>query len=136
MKETACEYGIVKSKKRGYYYVVIEKSAKCGACKACDFGNKSSIIIPCTSTKEVNVGDKVVVSSIQKRNYLSSFVLYFIPILFILIGALISDAITNNALVVLISCFVSAVAGVLAVAILDKLLRKNYMSCIIEIINS
>ena len=134
MNDVAFEYGIVKSKKRGYYYVTVEKSAKCGSCKICDFGSKNSITIPCTSTIDANVGDKVAISSIQKKNYLSSFVLYFIPIIFIVLGAIISDAVANNGLIVLLSCFACAVVGILAVALLDKVLRKNYMSRIIEIV--
>ena len=135
MIETISEYGIVKSKKKGFYYVSIEKSTKCGSCKICDFGSKNSITIPCVSAKEVNVGDKVVVENVQRKNYLSSFVLYFIPIIFIILGAIIANANTDNGLIVFASCFVGCIIGIFVVYVLDKVLRKNYMPRIKEVIN-
>ncbi|MBE5731508.1 MAG: hypothetical protein E7353_00605 [Clostridiales bacterium] len=131
--EFITETGTVNKIKGKLYYVKLSKSEKCEGCKICDFGKNNSITVPALSDVECGVGDNVVIRSPIKKNYLSSIIMYLLPIVVMLICAIVSYNITSNDLTVLITCAIGLVVSFIIVFVLDKLIRnKNNMPLIIK----
>jgi positive regulator of sigma E activity len=131
--EFITETGVVNKIKGKLYYVKLSKTEKCEGCKICDFGKNNSITVPALSDVECNVEDKVIIRSPIKKTYLSSIIMYLLPIVVMLVCAIISYNITGNDLTVLITCVIGLVFSFIIVFILDKLIRnKNNMPLIIK----
>jgi positive regulator of sigma E activity len=127
------ETGTVSKIKGKLYYVKLSKSEKCEGCKICDFGKNNSITVPALSDVDCNVGDNVIIRSPIKKTYLSSIVMYLLPIVVMLICAFVTFSVTNNDLAVLIACAIGLSVSFLIVFVLDKLIRnKNNMPLIIK----
>lgn len=127
------ETGKVEKIKGNLFFVKLTKSQKCEGCKVCDFGKNNHIIIPSLSEVDCNVGDEVIIRSPIRKTYLSSLIMYLMPIVIMLISAIIVHNIFKNDLYVLIACAVSLLLSFLLVYILDKLVRnKKNMPLIIK----
>ena len=131
--EFITEVGTVNKIKGNLYYVKLFKSEKCEGCKVCDFGKNNSITVPSLTEVDCKVGDSVIIRSPVKKKYLSSIIMYLIPIIVMLACALITYNVTKDDLIVLISCAIGLVVSFLVIFILDKLIRnKNNMPLIIK----
>lgn len=127
------ETGKVEKIKGNLFFVKLTKSQKCEGCKVCDFGKNNHITIPSLSEVDCNVGDEVVIRSPIRKTYLSSLIMYLMPIVIMLISAIIVHNIFKNDLYVLIACAVSLLLSFLLVFVLDKLVRnKKNMPLIIK----
>ena len=131
--EFITEVGTVDKIKGNLYYVKLSKSEKCEGCKVCDFGKNNSITVPSLTEVDCKVGDSVIIRSPVKKRYLSSIIMYLIPIVVVLVCAIISYNATKDDLTVLISCAIGLVVSFLVIFILDKLVRnKDNMPLIIK----
>ncbi len=127
------EIGTVNKIKGNLYYVKLSKSEKCEGCKICDFGKNNSITVPALSDVDCKVGDSVIVRSPIKKTYLSSIIMYFLPIAVMILCAVISYNITQNDLTVIVTCLIGLVVSFVIIFLLDKIIRnKNNMPLIIE----
>lgn len=131
--EFITEVGTVDKIKGNLYYVKLSKSEKCEGCKVCDFGKNNSITVPSLTEVDCKVGDSVIIRSPVKKRYLSSIIMYLIPIVVMLVCAIITYNATKDDLTVLISCAIGLVVSFLVIFILDKLVRnKDNMPLIIK----
>lgn len=131
--EFITEIGKVEKIKGNLYYVKLSKSEKCEGCKVCDFGKNNSITVPSLSDVECKIGDSVVLRSPIKKKYISSIIMYLLPIIIMVLCAVVTYNITYNDLSVLIACGISLVVSFLIIFILDKLIRnKSNMPLIIK----
>lgn len=131
--EFITEIGKVEKIKGNLYYVKLSKSEKCEGCKVCDFGKNNSITVPSLSDVECKIGDSVVLRSPIKKKYISSIIMYLLPIIIMVLCAVVTYNITHNDLSVLIACGISLVVSFLIIFILDKLIRnKSNMPLIIK----
>lgn len=131
--EFITEVGTVDKIKGNLYYVKLSKSEKCEGCKVCDFGKNNSITVPALTEVDCKVGDSVIIRSPVKKRYLSSIIMYLIPIVVMLVCAIITYNATKDDLTVLISCAIGLVVSFLVIFILDKLVRnKDNMPLIIK----
>ena len=131
--EFITEVGTVDKIKGNLYYVKLSKSEKCEGCKVCDFGKNKSITVPSLTEVDCKVGDSVIIRSPVKKRYLSSIIMYLIPIVVMLVCAIITYNATKDDLTVLISCAIGLVVSFLVIFILDKLVRnKDNMPLIIK----
>lgn len=127
------ETGKVDKIKGNLFFVRLTKSQKCEGCKVCDFGKNNHITIPALAEVDCKVGDDVVIRSPIRKTYLSSLIMYLIPIMIMLVSAIVVYNIFKNDLYVLIACAVSLLVSFLLVFILDKLVRnKKNMPLIIK----
>ena len=131
--EYITETGKVEKIKGNLFFVKLTKSQKCEGCKVCDFGKNNHITIPSLSEVDCTVDDEVIIRSPIRKTYLSSIIMYLMPIVIMLISAIVVYNIFKNDLYVLIACAVSLVLSFLLVFVLDKLLRnKKNMPLIIK----
>ena len=131
--EFITEVGTVDKIKGNLYYVKLSKSENCEGCKVCDFGKNNSITVPSLTEVDCKVGDSVIIRSPVKKRYLSSIIMYLIPIVVMLVCAIITYNATKDDLTVLISCAIGLVVSFLVIFILDKLVRnKDNMPLIIK----
>ena len=131
--EFITEVGTVDKIKGNLYYVKLSKSEKCEGCKVCDFGKNNSITVPSLTEVDCKVGDSVIIRSPVKKRYLSSIIMYLIPIVVMLVCAIITYNVTKDDSTVLISCAIGLVVSFLVIFILDKLVRnKDNMPLIIK----
>jgi positive regulator of sigma E activity len=131
--EFITEVGTVDKIKGNLYYVKLSKSEKCEGCKVCDFGKNNSITVPALTEVDCKVGDSVIIRSPVKKRYLSSIIMYLIPIVVVLVCAIITYNATKDDSTVLISCAIGLVVSFLVIFILDKLIRnKDNMPLIIK----
>ena len=131
--EYITETGKVEKIKGNLFFVKLTKSQKCEGCKVCDFGKNNHITIPSLSEVNCKVGDEVIIRSPIRKTYLSSLIMYLMPIVIMLISAIIVHNIFKNDLYVLIACAVSLLLSFLLVYMLDKLVRnKKNMPLIIK----
>ena len=131
--EFITEVGTVDKIKGNLYYVKLSKSEKCEGCKVCDFGKNNSITVPSLTEVDCKVGDSVIIRSPVKKRYLSSIIMYLIPIVVMLVSAIITYNATKDDSTVLISCAIGLVVSFLVIFILDKLVRnKDNMPLIIK----
>lgn len=127
------ETGKVDKIKGSLYFVKLTKSKKCEGCKVCDFGKNNYITVPSLSEVECNEGDEVVLRSPINKKYLSSIIMYLLPILIMLASAIITYSISMNDLYVLIACGISLLFSFVLVFFLDKLVRnKKNMPLIVK----
>ena len=114
------------------YWVKIERNAACGSCKACNFGKQNHIVLPAVSDTEFTVGDKVRIEMSVKKTYLSSLILYVLPIFLLLAAFFITYAISGNEMLGLCVSLGGLIVGFLVIFLLDKLLRKYTVAKIIS----
>lgn len=104
--------------------VIIERSAMCGDCGACQVG-KDKLTMETTVLNTVNakVGDRVEVEMAFKNVLGASMIAYGIPLLFFIIGAMLSSLFTGgveNPVISFISGLVLMAATFIVIKILDK----------------
>ena len=78
----------VKKVRRGGVYVELTRKDECDGCKMCAFNNKKSIVVPAACTIDVTVGQTVEVEMPTRSPGAASLLIYAVPLLLILIGAL------------------------------------------------
>ena len=123
--EFITEIGTVDKIKNGLFYVKLSKSEKCEGCKVCDFGKNNYITVPSLSEIDCSVGDSVVLRAPIKKTYLSSLIMYLMPIVIMIACAIIVYNVTHNDLHVLIACAVSLLVSFGLIFILDKAVRSK-----------
>ena len=95
------EYGtIVELKGRQIAVVICQKQSACKHCPssgACQIGDDGkSMLVESFNQIGAEVGDKVKVVTSTKHFLQSSFVLYIVPVIGLLIGAIVGQAIADN----------------------------------------
>ena len=131
--EFITEVGKVDKIKNGLFYVKLSKSEKCEGCKVCDFGKNNHIIVPSLSEVECEVGDSVVIRAPIKKTYLSTLIMYVMPIVIMIVCAIIAYNVSHNDLDVLIACGTSLLLSFVLVFVLDKVVRnKKNMPLIVK----
>ncbi|MCH5165716.1 MAG: SoxR reducing system RseC family protein [Clostridiales bacterium] len=83
------EIGKVKRIKHGVAYVEIARNEKCGSCKLCAFGTRDSIVMPTIAGEKTSVGQTVAVEMPVKPVGSTALLIYALPLLFLIVGALI-----------------------------------------------
>ncbi len=111
------EYGtIVELKGRQIAVVICQKQSACKHCPssgACQIGDDGkSMLVEAYNQIGAEVGDKVKVVTSTKHFLQSSFVLYILPVIGLLIGAIIGQAIAENTDVALDPQLLAALIGV------------------------
>lgn len=104
--------------------VIIERSAMCGDCGACQVG-KDKLTMETTVLNTVNarVGDRVEVEMAFKNVLMASIIAYGIPLLLFIIGAVLSSLFTGeteNPVISFISGLVLMAVAFIIIKILDK----------------
>ncbi|MDE6966658.1 MAG: SoxR reducing system RseC family protein, partial [Clostridiales bacterium] len=79
----------VKKVRRGIIYVELNKSQKCDGCKMCAFGKNNTIVLPALCDLPVQVGQTVTVRMPAQSAGNAALLIYAVPLLTMLIGALI-----------------------------------------------
>lgn len=82
----------VKKVKRGVAYIELKRKDECNGCKICSFNNKKSMTVPALCDVEVCVGDTVTVEMPTQSVGGGALMIYALPILTMLVGALIGLA--------------------------------------------
>lgn len=95
------EYGtVVELKGREIAVVICKRNSACDHCPSsgsCNVGDDSeSMLVDSFNAIGANVGDRVKVATSTKHFLQSSFMLYIVPIIGLLIGALIGQTIGEN----------------------------------------
>ncbi len=70
-------------------YVELKRNERCENCKICAFNRKNTLVVPAKSDIAVNVGDTVVAEMPTVSVGAGALLIYALPILFIVLGALI-----------------------------------------------
>ncbi|MCF6180120.1 MAG: SoxR reducing system RseC family protein [Geopsychrobacter sp.] len=111
------EYGtIVELKGRQIASVLCQKQSACkhcpssGACQVGDDGQ--SMLVEAFNVIGAEVGDKVKVVTTTKHFLQSSFILYIVPIIGLLIGAIAGQLIAENMAIGIAPALLSALLGV------------------------
>ncbi|WP_303864601.1 SoxR reducing system RseC family protein [Alkalibaculum bacchi] len=118
------EIGTVDSIVEKKAKVTIERSAMCGDCGACQVG-KDKLTMETTVLNTVNakVGDKVEVEMAFKNVLMASIIAYGIPLLFFIIGVMLSSLFigeVENPIISFISGLVLMAVAFIIIKILDK----------------
>ena len=82
----------VKKIKRDIVYVELKRSDKCEGCKMCAFNKNNTMTVPAVCKHEVSVGQTVTVQMPTKSAGAATLLIYAIPLLFTVIGAVIGLA--------------------------------------------
>ena len=111
------EYGtIVELKGKQIAVVLCQRNSACDHCPssgACNIGDDSeSMLVEATNLIGAKNGDRVKVATTTKHFLQSSFILYIVPIIGLLIGALIGQTIGEMTAVDLDPSLLSAILGV------------------------
>ena len=91
------EQGIVQEMKKRYAFVKVQKSAACNQCSSrgtCDISNKD-MIIEVLNELQAKEGDLVEISMPEKTLLKVSFLVYFLPIIALLVGAFSGNALAG-----------------------------------------
>ena len=114
------ESAIVVSVDAEYITIEIQKKSSCGSCsvnKACGTGIISNYLKPKTiqytikNTINAEVGDSIVVGINEKAFLFGSFLMYILPLFFILSFAVLGDYIATKAALMNSEIFVIAMSG-------------------------
>ena len=105
-----------------------ENCASCGACKH----SESHI----TALNEINAkkGDRVMITMSTKALYIICFVVYMVPIIFMVAGYFISSYLLKNEDYAIFGAFVGVLVGVFLGKLLDRTAGKKYMPKIKRVI--
>ena len=129
--------GKVLKTKRNIAYVEVERTDVCSGCKACMLARKSVTTIIATNNIGARTDDMVYVMLAQQKPLIATFILFFIPLIFMTIAILIAYVFAENELILALYAIIGLAIGFVIVAILDKILfSKKYVSRVIEIINT
>lgn len=114
---------IVKKVKNKLVYVELKRGEKCEGCKICAFNRRESIVVPAVSEVDVKPGDTVMAEMPTVSVGVGSLLIYAIPLLLTVVGALIG-LVGGLWLQVGLSAG-GLVLGVLAAWLIDRAYRKR-----------
>lgn len=112
------EFAVVTRRFDDHVMLEIERRTACGLCgqkRGCGNATWGKLLrhdsheFPADSTIDVNVGDSVVVGIDERIILSSTFYLYIVPLISMLIGAVLADSLLDNEFYVILS----AAAGLL-----------------------
>lgn len=112
----------VKKITRGNVYVELVRKDECDGCKMCAFNNKKSIVVPAACGIAVDVGQTVEVEMPTRSPGAASLLIYAVPLLLILAGALIGLVGGVWLQIGLAAC--GLILGLVAAFLLDRAYRK------------
>ncbi len=113
----------VKKIKRDIAYVEIRRSDKCDGCKICAFNKRNSITVPALCDMPVEVGQTVTVEMPTKSVGSAALLIYALPLLGILIGAIIG--LCGEWWLQLIIAAVGMALGLVLVVPIERMYRKK-----------
>ena len=79
---------VKKAGKRGIF-VELKRGERCDGCKICAFNRKNTLVVPAKSDVHVKAGDTVVAEMPTVSVGAGALLIYALPLLFIVVGALI-----------------------------------------------
>ena len=113
----------VKKVKRGTAYIELKRKDECNACKICSFNSKKSMIVPALCDIAVGVGDSVVVEMPTLSAGSGALMIYALPILLMLVGALIGLA--GNMWLQIGLCACGLALGLVGAYLIDRAYRRK-----------
>ncbi len=113
----------VKKVRRGIIYVELNKSQKCDGCKMCAFGKNNTIVMPALCDLPVQVGQTVTVRMPIQSAGNAALLIYAVPLLTMLIGALIG--LVGEWQLQLGLAAAGLVVGLAAIIPIERLYRKK-----------
>lgn len=126
--------GVVKEIKDGKVIVIFGRSSACGKCEACGLLKETGeMFLSFDLDEEVEVGESVGIYVEESFFLLSTFLLYGIPLIVLLIGVGFSSLIFNEGYYQLIAALIGVVMCVASYFILKKYdgyfenIKKKYM---------
>lgn len=117
------EYTVVKKIKRGTVYIELNRSEKCDGCKICSFNNRKTIVVPTVCDIKVDVGNTVEVEMPTRSVGGASLLIFALPLLSMLVGALIG--LVGEWWLQLSLCGAGLVVGLVLAYVLDRVYRKK-----------
>jgi sigma-E factor negative regulatory protein RseC len=117
------EEGVVEKVKNNLAFVRIEKSAKCEGCKACAFGGKRQLTLPCVTEVPCAANDRVLLRMPEGSFAGASLLLFLVPLVCLLIGFMIGAALGE--LYMLLIGFGLAIIGAGVSVLVDRARRHN-----------
>ena len=119
--------------------VAIERSEACAGCSAksmCQpFGEKENqMIISAINNISAKKGDKVKVAVPSTTFIKASFIVYIVPIIFMLVGAFIGEIYFKNDIIIFILSGLFFIVSFFIISKYSKLNKENYIPVIIEIL--
>lgn len=129
------ERGTVKKTARGIVYIELGKKVECEGCKLCAFGKSDSVIIPAACEKDVRAGQTVAVDIPDEPKGNAPLLIYAIPLLTMLAGALIG--LVGQWWLQLTLSAVGLILGALILVPIDRAYRRRpgAVAKVTEIIN-
>lgn len=125
--------GIVEDINSGIAKVKILRVSACGEnCVECGACDKKSNTVIAKNTLNAKVNDKVIVNMSDKLVLGAAFLVYIIPLIFLIIGYLIGHIISENTGILL--GFTFMVIAFLIIIYIDKKFNKRYEAEIIKIL--
>src|SRR6056297_567195 len=122
------KYGEVKDRKENKFKILTYPSSDCKDCNICE-AEHELLIAEDYCYKDIKIGDKVAVKYENKYSYLI-FLIYFIPILFLLIGGVVTNILFQNENLTVLISFIFFTLGIFFVKFLGS---KNMKKIIPEI---
>lgn len=104
-------------------FVLIEQTAKCEGCKMCSFNRNKQLIVPIENTLDAAVGDSVELLMPERAPVGASFIMYVVPLVLMLIGALLGSLINLYAQIGMAFGFLAL--GFLPAYFIDKYYAKK-----------
>ena len=129
------ECKVIKIKKN-FAVIELERKPQCESCKACSFNRRSTVRMNARIESECSVGDIAIVEMPRKSIKGSSFVLFLLPILLMLVAVLVT---ADCSWYVQIPSVVGALlVGLGAIVLVDRLIRRNseYMPIVKQIVKN
>ncbi|MBD5132257.1 MAG: SoxR reducing system RseC family protein [Clostridiales bacterium] len=117
------EQCVVKKVKRGLAFVEVKRSDKCEGCKLCAFNKQNVMVVPALCSEQVAAGDVVTVQMPTKPVGAVALLIYALPLLGIVIGALIG--LVGSWQLQLGLAAAGLVVGLAAIVPLERLYRKK-----------
>lgn len=114
---------VVKKIKRGTVYVELRRSDKCEGCKMCAFGKQDVLVLPTVCDRSVTAGEEVTVKMPTQSAGAAALLIYALPLLGILIGALIG--LVGEWQLQLSLAAAGLVAGLVAIVPLEHVYRRK-----------
>lgn len=108
--------------KRKLVYIEITRTDKCNGCEVCSFNNRKSMTVPAACETEVAAGQLVRVRMPEKSVGAGSLLIYAVPILTMLIGALIG--LVGGMWLQIGLCAAGLVLGFVAAFFIDRAYRR------------
>jgi len=134
------EFGIVKNVFNGFAEVVVERGAMCGHCPSKNichpFGDDNKKFeIKAKNSIHARVGDRVKIVIDNKSFLKASFVVYGIPIIFLLFFSIIGKLLFKSDIFSFITGFLGMILSYIIIKYYDRKREKNFYPEIVEITN-